>query len=359
MHVFSGTLSILILIITFAIEVYLTLNKYPKHYCAIFGGYCCENNTQSKTVVKLYGWILPIFQQLTTLIYNLWISTFVKYWTSKTRLNIDLISKECTRCKECPSCRNDSICVFCGRNANNVTQLEDLKKKAEDVESYSKVAIASTENSLMPMIQLSVLFPTIIASFTKDTIAINNVEDFKENWIFFGTVFSVSSSILSMAASQTAKYFVSCGKEEQKTIANRIFYGLSIILQTLAKVIVCQTFAFGVVGYAFKQPYWIMVTLLVLPILMSIFKILTLLGFIFIKKRLTKSQNEDDEWSMIKTPSYIACLLLTSTFVLIRLQGYKNTTSDSEQCEPLNGKIKKAKGDLISESFSLWLKSPM
>ena len=152
-------------------------------------------------------------------------------YTSKTRLNIDLISKECTRCKECPSCRNDSICVFCGRNANNVTQLEDLKKKAEDVESYSKVTIASTENSLMPLIQLSVLFPTIIASFTKDTIAINNVKDLKDNVMFFGTVFSVSSSILSMAASQTAKYFVSCGKEEQKTITNRIFYGSSIILQ--------------------------------------------------------------------------------------------------------------------------------
>ena len=138
-----------------------------------------------------------------------------------------------------------------------------------------------------------------------------------------------------------------------KSIFNRIFYGLSIILQTLAKVIVCQTFAFGVVGYAFKQPCWIMVALLVLPVLMSIFKILTLLGFIFIKKRLTKSQNEDVEWSLIKTPSYIACLLFTSTFVLIRLQGYKNTTSDSEQCEPLNRKNKKAKGDLISESFSL------
>ena len=264
------------------------MNKYPKHYCAIFGGYCCENNKHSKLIVKLYGCILPIFQQLTTLIYNLWISTFVKYWTSKTKLNISLISKECTRCKECLSCRNDSICVFCGRNANNVAQLEDLKKKAEDVEFYSKVAIASTENSLMPMIQLSVLFPTIIASFTKNTIAINNVQDFKENFIFFGTVFSVSSSIVSMAGSQTARYFVSCGKEEQKTIANRIFYGSSIILQTLAKVIVYQTFAFGVVGYAFKQPCWIMVALLVLPVLMSIFKILALLGFIFIKKRLTK-----------------------------------------------------------------------
>ena len=169
-----------------------------------------------------------------------------------------------------------------------MAQLEDLKKKAEDVEFYSKVAIASTENSLMPMIQLSVLFPTIIASFTKNTIAINDVQDFKENWIFFGTVFSVSSSIVSMAGSQTARYFVSCGKEEQKTIANRIFYGSSIILQTLAKVIVYQTFAFGVVGYAFKQPCWIMVALLVLPVLMSIFKILALLGFIFIKKRLTK-----------------------------------------------------------------------
>ena len=101
-----------------------------------------------------------------------------------------------------------------------------------------------------------------------------------------------------MAGSQTAKYFVSCGKEEQKTLFNRIFYGISIIFQTFAKVIVYQTFAFGVIGYAFNQPSWIMVTLLVLPGLMSIFKILVLFGSMHLKKVWTKSENNGEiEWS--------------------------------------------------------------
>ena len=119
------------------------------------------------------------------------------------------------------------------------------------------------------MIQLSIIFPKLIASFT-NTPNIKEVKDIPENLIFFSTVLSLTSSIISMAGSQTAKYFASVGKAGQKTLANRAFYGLSIILQVLAKVVIYQTFAFGVMGYALEYPFAIMITLLLLPIIMSI-----------------------------------------------------------------------------------------
>ena len=83
-----------------------------------------------------------------------------------------------------------------------------------------------------------------------------------------------------MAGSQTAKYFASVGKAGQKTLSNRIFYGLSIIMQVFAKVIIYQTLAFGIMGYALEYPFAIMITLLLLPIVMSIIKIISLYGLI-------------------------------------------------------------------------------
>ena len=120
------------------------------------------------------------------------------------KYNVIAKSNSCNRCIGCKKCENISICVFCGRNANDLSQLGILKKKADIVEQYSKIAIASTENTLMPMIQLSIIFPKLIASFT-NTPNIKEVKDIPENLIFFSTVLSLTSSIISMAGSQTAK----------------------------------------------------------------------------------------------------------------------------------------------------------
>ena len=242
------------------------------------------------------------------------------------KYNVISKSNSCNRCIGCKKCENISICVFCGRNANDLSQLGILKKKADIVEQYSKIAIASTENTLMPMIQLSIIFPKLIHSFINKP-KIQKVKDIQENWIFFSTVLSLTFSIISMAGSQTAKYFASVGKAGQKKLVNRIFYGLSIIMQVFAKVIIYQTFAFGIIGYALEYPFAIMITLLLLPIVMSIIKIISLYGLICIKQCITSKAKI--KWCDISP------LLLTSSFVFIRIQGHKELTHNSEETQTL------------------------
>ena len=104
-------------------------------------------------MVPLSGYILPLFQQITTLIYNHWIQTFVYYWNGK---NASILSKRksiCKRCQNCYECKTHTICVFCSKNAENLDEIYILKKNADSVTSLSKIVIASTENTLMPMIQ--------------------------------------------------------------------------------------------------------------------------------------------------------------------------------------------------------------
>ena len=228
-----------VLLITYVLEVSYTLFKYPKHYSAVFSGFCCENNPLSST--KIYCFILPLFQQLTTLLYQHWMDSFVDYWEEKKLPNTSIILQSCIRCKDCEKCSNITICVFCSKNCGNIEELENLKKKSNDICSHSRYLIAATENTLMPLIQLAFLFPAVISAFgdVKWDMNTKEVEEFakdlRNNWLFVGTIFSITSSILSMAASQTAIYFASVGKLTQKTKKNEIIYGLAIILQILPK----------------------------------------------------------------------------------------------------------------------------
>ena len=238
-HSSLGLISISILLFTYVFEVIYTMYKYPRHYSAIFSGFCCEYNPLART--RFYCFILPLFQQLTTLIYQHWIESFVIYWKEKKPPNTSIISNACKRCENCEKCRQTTICVFCSKNCGNLEELESLNKKSNAICSYSKYLIASTENTLMPLIQLAFLFPAVISNFGEVELDMNTIEveefakDLRSNWLFLGTIFSITSSILSMAASQTAIYFASVGKLNQKTKTNEIIYGLAIILQILPK----------------------------------------------------------------------------------------------------------------------------
>ena len=238
-HSSPGLISISILLITYGLEVIYTMFKYPRHYSAVFSGFCCEYNPSART--RFYCVVLPLFQQLTTLVYQHWMDSFVDYWREKKLPNTYAISIACNRCKDCENCRNTTICVFCSKNCGNIEELENLKKKSNAICSHSKYLIATTENTLMPLVQLAFLFPAVISAFGEVKWDINTKEveefakDLKSNWLFVGTIFSITSSILSMAASQTAIYFASDGKLTQKTKKNEIIYGLAIILQILPK----------------------------------------------------------------------------------------------------------------------------
>ena len=316
------------------------MRKYPRHYSALFSGYCCEHNPKS-VYLNLYGFILPMFQQITSLIYGHWIHSFVDYWKSKEMSNFSKIKRStiCERCIKCRMCYNTTICVFCCKNAEHFDELEALKRKADKVASDSKFLIASTENSLMPMVQLAFLFPTVISSFPKDPIRTEKmtvlVEDVQDNWVFIGTVFSITSSIISMAASQTSTYFASTGKESQKSLINRIVYGLSIILQVSAKVLAYQVFAFGIFGFYFGANA-IMVALFLLPPVMSIIKVLFLYGSMY----FSQDQCHIDYYSNFKS------LLLTSGFVLVRIKG--SLKANKDKTKTLSGLFEHMIYDIIS-----------
>ena len=65
---------------------------------------------------------------------------------------------------------------------------------------------------------MAFLFPIVITYFPKTPVRTESVIAFAEdvqdtgNWIFIGTVFSISTSIISMATSQTSTYFAAPGK---------------------------------------------------------------------------------------------------------------------------------------------------
>ena len=79
-----GTVSASILLFTYLVEVATSL-MFPKfdHYFEMFSGVCCRKH--NKGVIILYSLILPLSQQMTSLIYGHWVKTFVGYWKGKTK----------------------------------------------------------------------------------------------------------------------------------------------------------------------------------------------------------------------------------------------------------------------------------
>ena len=109
----AGVLSVVILAITYFAEVITTLvsDKFD-HYFEIFSGKCCRKH--NKGMVIVCGFILPLSQQMSTLVYEHWIKTFAHYWKSANKnlgdssswkpwdcakthhAEVDLIEKSCS-----------------------------------------------------------------------------------------------------------------------------------------------------------------------------------------------------------------------------------------------------------------------
>ena len=67
-------------------------------------------------------------------------------------------------------------------------------------------------------------------------------------------IFSITSSLISLAGSQTAIYFANPRKRNQKTLTTRIFIFFCILLQVLPKILAFQLFSFGLVGAKWQNP---------------------------------------------------------------------------------------------------------
>ena len=315
----AGALSIVVLLITYFTEVYFTFKEYPIHYRQLFSGACCIQH--DKHLITAYGWILPMYQQVPSLLYNYWILSFTEYWKGKDFKIIRL--QHCTFCTD--ACTSNSrqlsykkrkvvgltrgltedediengglgnlhnhsntmveltdeepvdikICILCSRNINE-SQLAELHKCAHKIHNQSMILTAATENTYMPLIQLAFIFPLLVAGDISDFFGEDDMstmlQKVSDKKTFLLTLFSATSSLLSMATSQTAIYFASIGKERQKSLKNRIFVFIMSLLQVLPKVMACQVFAFGAIGQ-YNHDH-VLPTLFCLPIILSAVKIL-------------------------------------------------------------------------------------
>ena len=78
----SGTLSVVVLAITYLAEVISSIvSKKFNHYLALYSRVCCKEHHWR--TVFFHAILLPLGQQMATLIYSHWIKTFVGYWQSK------------------------------------------------------------------------------------------------------------------------------------------------------------------------------------------------------------------------------------------------------------------------------------
>ena len=172
-----GVCSAFILGLTYVVEVATTLlsNKFD-HYLEMFSGVCCKKHNKGTIVV--YSLILPLSQQMTSLIYGHWIKTFVGYWQSKNKeMVVNKSSEEKTCIMHCVGNEWQSkTCMICCLNVQKSEMLDELKVKAEDVTSHGQKLVASTENLLMPMVQFAFLFPVVlILCFSGQTLNSKNV----------------------------------------------------------------------------------------------------------------------------------------------------------------------------------------
>ena len=153
-------------------------------------------------------------------------------------------------------------------------KLDELKDYAEQVSCHSRKLVASTENLLMPMIQFSFLFPNILMLCISDLRVRTLFKDLSTNWTSWLIISSTISSLISLGASQTSIHFAKPGKRNQRTLVNRGFIFIIIMLQVLPKLLASQAFAFGCFGSKFGHPDAILIFLFIFPIASAVWKTL-------------------------------------------------------------------------------------
>ena len=225
-----GMLSAIILLITWVAEGATIIRGLYKnkphfiHYCEVFSRACCKKHLPK--LVYASGIILPLTNQIFSIIYEHWMRTFVLYWKEKSQhlANFNLESE--TNCKCSENCNKNEVCVYCSKNVKFDTgALDKLKLYADEVSASSRKLVAKTENLFMPMIQFAFLFPSILVHFYEttgeaklgktsdeaDNTPVGWLKYVSDNWTTVLIVSSTVSSIASLAASQSAIYFSAPG----------------------------------------------------------------------------------------------------------------------------------------------------
>ncbi len=226
------------------------------------GTCCCPAKLATAPKIRMY-WVLFWYiwmQSMVTQVYEFFIHEFVEYWQSYTgREDVDaaqLIKRKSDDCPKCRGCDSSTcICIACNRHAPDRKDiLEKLKDNALFLRCKSKLIVACTENSFMPLLQLSLLFPSVVYLFPKDLdkVDTSDITDVTKavgsNWRFIVTVTSIVLSVISMATSFTELYFTKRGKQQFKNKKRWIVFFFSIIFQVVGRLMCFQAFTYGVLA---------------------------------------------------------------------------------------------------------------
>ena len=302
------------------------------HYRAIMSGYCCTECYQDTkwyfSPAKIITYILlPIMNQIIAFIYGFFCKTFVDYWRCPASSKIGTIDREhrngkCKRCEEHKHnmeensmVSNNSICVFCdtkpGDNKERILLgdgkasdderklLEDIENHKSNVTAISKLVTAATENSFMPLLQLTLVFPNFIALFPQPNQAmkpsneetdkglLGYVENLNSNWKFIVITGSITTSLFSLAKSLTLTYFSKPGKKSFQTYTRLAVLSIGIVLQVIPKIFAYQLFGFGFIAPTFGANY-IVPFILIAPLIHSMVFATTL----FIARSLNRNEKK-------------------------------------------------------------------
>ena len=152
-----------------------------------------------------------------------------------------------------------------------------MQDQCEKTVTIGKIVTSSTENSFMPLLQLSILFPSFMrlfpATLDLQDIVSNNTNGVNLRLIVILT--SIITSLMSMGIALTETYFSKSGRRTYKTPGRWLLYFSSILFQVVPKIFAYQVFAFGFVPYVAGNewgPDLIIPTLLGLPSVLSILR---------------------------------------------------------------------------------------
>ncbi len=229
----------------------VSLTESAKQYLAKLGGNCCVLSPEAKSVPrKVQGHVLAFFLQP--------VGTQFWQFICERRLQLQLsnISKLMIRAtntahpKLCHPC-----CLIFDKDTGARRDMGQLAENAAFLGSKTKMIVACTEDSWMPLLQLGLFFPFLTTSLN----ALLQQEDSHEwcdnikhclaklsdNWQFYLTIFSVTSSILSLAVTHTLFYFSKPSKVEQNSPIGFTIYLTYALFSCVARLLAFLMLSYG------------------------------------------------------------------------------------------------------------------
>ena len=261
-YIASGiAISVLLLTQLFYILVLKTQwRKFQLMYLYIFGNCCVEKQDEKRKRFVLFGiatflicLLLPIVTKIFVIVI-ISISLFQKERNSKIlnilkiddvdyRKKLEEIGKSC---KYCEGCVNSSfhVCIFCGRDVKNgckkdkleheykkkivnpTQNVEKIKGNLLDLDRLDRFTTGSLENCFMPILQLLLVFPTMLKYFSNQSLTVNDDDEgltTEEIWVattywlkFAFTIVSIATSLISLSSTAMDLHFSREKKQSSK-----------------------------------------------------------------------------------------------------------------------------------------------